>query len=80
MSDQERIKPCHICGAAEYVWGVLGSNGGVWYQKQDVLFPASYPITARLCTECGNIELFFQDMKRIPLLLNKKKKRGEDQV
>jgi hypothetical protein len=55
--------PCPNCGDQSYSWGILNSNGGVWFRQDDRLSALLWGegLRARLCNTCGNIQVFLRD-------------------
>jgi len=72
--------PCPNCGAESYSWGILNSNGGVWYKQDDAMSLWGKGLRARLCNVCGNVQIFLRDAVEDAVYrhdLHEKRKRQE---
>jgi hypothetical protein len=49
--------PCPICGKLRYEWGHSGPMLK-FFEATDSWFPTSHMVVARLCQDCGNVQLF----------------------
>lgn len=74
--------PCPICGSQTYEWGTLRSDGGVWYRTNGSLALTGEGLLARLCKDCGNVQIFLKDaIPRQPIFAKarEKRKHGADE-
>ncbi len=56
--------PCPNCGGQSYQWGVLNSEGGVWFKDDGSFNPLGWgtSLKARLCNQCGNVQIFTREV------------------
>lgn len=62
QTDALLSKPCPVCGQTNYRWGAVMAHG-IQYHNDDASFleknfSAGTELKARLCKDCGNIQLF----------------------
>jgi predicted nucleic-acid-binding Zn-ribbon protein len=57
-----RHAPCPLCGAQDYEWGHPGSQGGVYYVPEGVMFGLGQgeALALRKCIKCGNVQIFIK--------------------
>lgn len=53
---------CHVCGNTSYSWGKISAQS-LHYEAEEAsfwerVFNLGYTLPARLCNQCGNLQLF----------------------
>lgn len=59
--------PCHICGQSSFSWGTLEGSQRHTFKPDErptldkLMNSRGYAVRARMCIECGNIQLFIRE-------------------
>ena len=57
--------PCPICGGTSYTWGILYANGIIFQPgNPSMLVTNGARQLTRLCNDCGNLQLFKEQVPR----------------
>lgn len=64
LDDKPPVPPCPACGGTTFRWGKVVGHVPAWFtaepEKPKRLFAAEPETRARLCTRCGNVQLFIE--------------------
>jgi predicted RNA-binding Zn-ribbon protein involved in translation (DUF1610 family) len=57
--------PCPVCGGTAYAWGILYANGITAQPgNPSALITAGERLLTRLCSDCGNLQVFNEKITR----------------
>jgi hypothetical protein len=62
LGDKPKVLPCPVCGRTAFREGKLAGHAPVWLtgasEQPNRLFAAEPATRARVCTHCGNVQIF----------------------